>query len=163
MEFPKQLLIVPWGDAYFLVPKGRIHGFCLNAKERKPFLLYTAFCLERTHPKKTEGLPSIPEKYKFYQSANAITTRIINAKKATIEKLPTGFLKIIQTVSLDCGEQTGVCVGMEFESSRPYAGVLTVTCLDKSECTCAFEGIEPPLSEIAKGLGIGMLFGTARH
>ncbi len=160
--FPTQLLIVPWGDAYFLVPKGRIHGFCLDAKKGKPFLLSKAYCLERTRPKKLEGLPSIPEKYKACLSADAIKTHIINAKKAMIEKLPSGLLKITQTVSLDCGEQAGVYVGMEFESSHPYA-VLTVTNLDKTECTCAFESIEHPLSEIAEGLAIGMLFGTVRY
>ncbi len=162
--FPTQLLIVPWGDAYFLVPKGRIHGFCLAARESKPFLLSTAYCLEKTRPTKLEGLPSIPEKYNACLSSDAIKTHIINAKKATIETLPSRLLKITQTVSLDCGEQVGVYLGMEFESLRPHA-VLTVTSLslDKAVCTGTFECIEHPLSEIADGLAIGMVFRTARN
>lgn len=156
------MLIVHWGNAYFLVPKGRIHGFCLNARSRNPYLLSTAFCLERTRPTKLEGLPSIPQKYKACLSTDAIKARMINAKEATIEELPSGLLKVTQTVSLDCGEQAGVFVGMEFESSRPYA-VLTVTDLDKSACTCVFDSIEQPLSKTAKGLKVGMRFETARN
>ncbi len=155
-------MIVSWGDAYFLVPKGRVHGFCLRAEDSDRTLLTSAFCLERTRPKKLKGLPSIPEKYRAFLSSDAIKTHVVGIKKATIEKLPNGFLKITQTVSLDCGEQAGVYVGMEFESSHPGA-VLTVTNLDKTECTCAFESIEHPLSEMAEGLAIGMLFGTVRY
>lgn len=161
-SFSTHLLIIPWGDTYFLVPRGRVHGFCLRAKDRPQWLLDEAFCQKRTKPKKLVGLPSIPEKYKACMTAVAIKTQITGVDKAKIEKLPNGMFTIAQTVSLDCGEQSGVYVGMELEM-QDLDATLTVTKLGKDTCEAAFEQTVHPLSDLSDGLTKGMVFKTPMY
>lgn len=156
------LLIVPWGDTYFLVPKGRVHGFCLRAKDRPQWLLGQAFCQERTKPKKLEGLPTIPERYQACMTAAAIMTQVAEVEKESIEKLPSGMFKITQTVSLDCGEQSGVYAGMELER-RELGAILKVTMTGQDTCEATLEETVHPLSDLRDGLTKGMVFKTPMY
>lgn len=94
--------------------------------------------------------------------AVAIKTQIVGAEKAKIEKQPNGMLKITQTVSLDCGEECGIYVGMELETQATDAS-LTVSKLGKASCDVTFEGTVHPLSELSEGLTKGMIFQTPMY
>ena len=161
-SFSTQLLIIPWGDTYFLVPRGRVHGFCLVAKERPQWLLGQAFCQEKTKPKKLEGLPTIPEKYQACMKNGAIKTKIVGVEKANTKRLPSGMHKITQTVSLDCGEQSGVYVGMELER-RELGAILKVTKTGLDTCEATLDDTLHPLDDLLDGLTNGMVFKTPMY
>ncbi len=119
----KDLVIVPWDDLVFVVPRSLIHRFCLDAKEKSKILPFF-MALVRGDPSKSElqGEPVLPGDLKVFLDLPEIKGKVTEVEKAIEEPivLPDDRkLRIVkQTVTLDVGTNHHVFVGMKFDCVR---------------------------------------------
>ena len=119
----KELVIVPWDDLVFVVPRSLIHRFCLNAKQKSKSLPFL-YALVRGDRSKSElqGEPVLPGDLKVFLNLPEIKGKLIEVEKAIEEPIvlpddrKTRVFK--QTVTLDVGSKHHVFVGMKFDCAK---------------------------------------------
>ncbi len=116
----KDLVIIPWDDLVFVVPRSLIHRFCLDAKEKSKNPHFS-MALVRGDRSKSElqGEPVLPDDLKVFLDLPEIKCKVNeveNATDAPIMMPDDRKLRVFkQTVTLNVGTNQNVFVGMKFD------------------------------------------------
>jgi hypothetical protein len=128
----KDLVIVPWDDLVFVVPRSLIHRFCLDAKERSKTLPFF-MALARGDRTKSElqGEPVLPDDLKVFLDLPEIKGKVTEVKKATEEQIVLPDDRKVrvfkQNVTLDVGANDHLFVGMKFDCVKDSNLQLKIT------------------------------------
>lgn len=117
----KQLLLVPWGQALFLVPKARMHRFCIDARENRTLVLEHYFARKPSEEMELVDRPAIPQIYSGLIDLPEIITSVIKVEKQVVSDLSDDSKQIAQTVRLNKGRLDQVYEGMALECKHSGA------------------------------------------
>ncbi len=134
----RELLLVSWGEALILVPRSRVHGFCINARENREHVFYWYFVRKPSELKELEGRPVLPEKFRVLADLPAIAASVKHVERQTFSPVNESEKLAVQTVTLDKGKADQVLVGMQLECEKTGRRYI-VTALESNTCTAKSE------------------------
>lgn len=134
----KEQLLVSWGEALILVPRSRVHGFCINARENREHVFYWYFVRKPSELNELIGRPILPERFRGLTDLPAIAASVKHAERQTFSPVSETEKLAIQTVTLDKGKAEHMLVGMQLECEKTGRRYI-VTAVESNTCTAKSE------------------------
>jgi hypothetical protein len=137
------LVIVPWDDEVFLVPRCSIHRFCIPSQESPSYTDALALVCDGKARQKRIGKPKLPPDLEIFLELPEIRATVTAVEKPVLERHGKLTTIIKQAVTLDVGSNDHVFVGMKLQCTDHGSRLMRVTEIRKDSCTASsFDSIE---------------------
>ena len=131
------LVIVPWSDAVFLIPRCSIHRFCITAREQPRYATIGNLVRDRNRSEKLTGKPTLSEDLKIFLDLPEIKATVTDLEKPILVRYDKSITIIKQTVMLDVGADDHVFPGMKFQCEGKGQRPMRITEIRKNSSTAS--------------------------
>lgn len=150
-----QLLVVPWGNATFLIERGTVHSFCLD---------YRNSDFRRNAPVRgnhvrvegeivLDGKPQLPDEFKMFWDLPPIECQITSTEKVVRKKGDFASDRKF-TCTINKGSAAHIFVGMQmYASDKRSSWGFTVTSVEDQSATLE-TSLRRPFKEPRSGLNV---------
>jgi head-tail adaptor len=157
----RELLVVPFREYTYLVPKNGIHPFCIAARTHGRQTTGVLRSLElRKQPHSDE--PQVPGEFQKYVNMPSVKADVIAIEKQERAKVAPDEEQVTQRIVLDVGTNDHVFAGMRFEENRadPPRHVVTIVDVESNQSTAESRYYAAPRERI-RPIRKGWVFHTA--
>lgn len=131
------LVIVPWNDKVFLVPRSSIHRFCITAREQLRYAKIGNFVRGKNRSEKLTGKPTLSEDLKIFLDLPEIKATVTDVEKPILVRYDKSITIIKQTVTLDVDADDHVFPGMKFQCEGKGQRPMRITEIRKNSSTAS--------------------------